>query len=176
MRFIICIIYCMILQQYLSSLNSDSSPHTLLIIFLFTLSPQICHQPNSILALYEKNHLKVSSKMHVIYVSEYVQCLHIKQTIAAEYVLGILRFTKQQVYVSSFTNMFYKSQVWEKIHGFLQFSWRELQARNQWPPLKSTFSEGLGSASWDDVFSPFSCCTTCSWARMAVVVGFGEVS
>lgn len=59
--------------------------------------------------------------MDVIYDSRYVQYLHIKQAIPSEYFMGILSFTKQLVYVGSFTNMFYKNQNWEKIHRFLQF-------------------------------------------------------
>lgn len=68
-----------------------------------------------------KLHMEVSNKMCVIYVSEYVPYLHIKQTIPSEYVMGILHFTKQLFCVGSFINTFYKSQIWEKIHRFLQF-------------------------------------------------------
>lgn len=45
--------------------------------------------------------------MHIIYDSQYVQYLHIKQTILSEYFMGILSFTKQLVYAGGFTNMFY---------------------------------------------------------------------
>lgn len=58
-----------------------------------------------------KRHVEVSNKMCVIYVSEYVPYLHIKQTIPSEYVMGILHFTKQLFCVGSFINTFYKSQI-----------------------------------------------------------------
>lgn len=58
-----------------------------------------------------KNHLKVSSKMDVIYVSEYLQYLHINQTIASEYVIRVSLFTRELVYVSSFTDMFYNNHL-----------------------------------------------------------------
>lgn len=78
--------------------------------------------------------------MRVIYGSEYVQYLHIKQTIPSEYVMGILCFTKQLVYVGSFINTFYKGPITEN-SLLLPVSRRELQTENQWSPPKSTYQK-----------------------------------
>lgn len=59
--------------------------------------------------------------MCVVYVSEYVEHLHIKETIPSEYLMGIWCVTKQLFYVGSFMNTFCESQLQEKIYRFLRF-------------------------------------------------------
>lgn len=49
-------------------------------------------------------------------------------------------------------------------------SWRELQTQNCWSPLKSTFSEGVGSALWDLFLFP------AAWWAAEPVLGSSEVS
>lgn len=102
-----------------------------------------------------KNHLKVSSKMDVIYISEYVQYLHINQTTAPEYVIRISHFTTRLVYVSSFTNMFYNNHIWEKTYCLLHFLGGSCKPRIGGSHWSLTFSEGIDSAFWGGVFNPF---------------------
>lgn len=108
--------------------------------------------------------MEVSNKMCVIYVSEYVPYLHIKQTIPSEYVMGILHFTKQLLCVGSFINTFYKSQMWEKIHRFLQFPTESCKPQICDPGLH--FSRLRGGASNAGVLQ--MCCWAELWAGMAI--------
>lgn len=94
--------------------------------------------------------------MDAIYVWEYIQYLHINQTIASEYVIRISHFTKQLVYVSSFTNMFYNNHIWEQIYCFLQFPGGSCKPRAGSSHWSLVFPESIDSAFWGSVFNHFS--------------------